>query len=603
MKKIRWSVTGTILTVMLFTCTTWAGDLTPPAAPGSTMHTLTEIYDASSAAEPRIPIPGGSSTFTISTSGSYVLQTNMTQTLTISADNVTVDLMGFTIDPSSGNYAIDIPVNQKNLVIRNGILTGASTGLNANQLRDSNSRFENLTVSDCSLCGLYIGADCKVENVLVQNCGFFGILSSSIGRLEVCNCRIVNTSFDGLVAYQGSRIVDNVIEDSGDDGLVLFGTGSYVAGNIVKGNTDNYDVDDGNQLNLLLCEIPETLEWPCSVTLAGTLSTTMTDTDGITVAADDITIDMAGHTLIGPGANSGHGIYQNTDYRNLHVFNGKLVHWEGLSTCGICAYGKTAILHDLQAATNSYGICTGKGSTISGCTAYENYYTGIMTDSGYTISSCTAYGNGAMGINAEDGGIISECSAYENGSNGISAGAGIISECSAYENGASGIYAFSGCTISDCAANNNGWIGINTFTGCTISGCSAYENDTSGIAAYYNCTVTDCTVKNNALSGIQLDEDGHVTRCMADNNLEGIYAYGDNNRIENNNMTDNDWGIRVSAAGNFIVRNTCSDNTLNWDVVAGNVCLVVQATICGAINGDSGGTAPGSTDPNANFTY
>jgi hypothetical protein len=37
--------------------------------------------------------------------------------------------------------------------------------------------------------------------------------------------------------------------------------------------------------------------------------------------------------------------------------------------------------------------------------------------------------------------------------------------------------------------------------------------------------------------------------------------------------------------------------------VAGNVILVVNATTAAAVTGNSGGTAPGSTDPNANFTY
>ncbi|CAN5582374.1 hypothetical protein BH20VER1_BH20VER1_31620 [soil metagenome] len=68
-------------------------------------------------------------------------------------------------------------------------------------------------------------------------------------------------------------------------------------------------------------------------------------------------------------------------------------------------------------------------------------------------------------------------------------------------------------------------------------------------------------------------------------------------------MTDNDRGIDVDAGGNFIARNTASGNTTNWDVVTGNVILVISATTAGAVTGNSGGTAPGSTDPNANFTY
>jgi parallel beta-helix repeat protein len=105
---------------------------------------------------------------------------------------------------------------------------------------------------------------------------------------------------------------------------------------------------------------------------------------------------------------------------------------------------------------------------------------------------------------------------------------------------------------------------------------------------YYSCTVRGNTCYYN----------GYLSDGA------GIHATGRDNRIEANNCTTNDRGIDVDDLGNFISRNTCSGNRMtNWDVVAGNVILVVNATTAGAINGNSGGTAPGSTDPNANFTY
>jgi hypothetical protein len=83
----------------------------------------------------------------------------------------------------------------------------------------------------------------------------------------------------------------------------------------------------------------------------------------------------------------------------------------------------------------------------------------------------------------------------------------------------------------------------------------------------------------------------------------GIHATGAKNRIEGNNCTGADRGIDVDAPLNFITRNAASGNTTNWDVAAGNVCLVVQGVAGAAILGNTGGVAPGSTDPNANFTY
>jgi len=83
----------------------------------------------------------------------------------------------------------------------------------------------------------------------------------------------------------------------------------------------------------------------------------------------------------------------------------------------------------------------------------------------------------------------------------------------------------------------------------------------------------------------------------------GIHLTGFDNRVERNNCRNADRGIDVDSAGNILSSNTCSGNTTNWDVVAGNVCLVVQGTSAGAILGNTGGSAPGSTDPNANLTY
>src|SRR5436190_2248196 len=76
------------------------GSLTPPGAPAPTMKTLDEI-DAK--LEKRTPI--SSVPFTISASGSYYLTGNLAVTtgtaITISADNVTLDLNGFTISSTA----------------------------------------------------------------------------------------------------------------------------------------------------------------------------------------------------------------------------------------------------------------------------------------------------------------------------------------------------------------------------------------------------------------------------------------------------------------------------------------------------------------------
>ena len=56
-----------------------------------------------------------------------------------------------------------------------------------------------------------------------------------------------------------------------------------------------YFLSVSNFLNILLCEIPESIDWPAQVTLAGSL-TGVAGFDGITVNAAGVSIDLAGHT-------------------------------------------------------------------------------------------------------------------------------------------------------------------------------------------------------------------------------------------------------------------------------------------------------------------
>jgi hypothetical protein len=99
-----------------------------------------------------------------------------------------------------------------------------------------------------------------------------------------------------------------------------------------------------------------------------------------------------------------------------------------------------------------------------------------------------------------------------------------------------------------------------------------------------------------------------VARCVAycsgnSGNGVGFLATGMGNRIEGNHAIGNDKGFVAYQGANFIFRNTARWNSPNWSLASGNLCLVVVGTAAGAISGDSGGTSPGSADPNANFTY
>ena len=179
----------------------------------------------------------------------------------------------------------------------------------------------------------------------------------------------------------------------------------------------------------------------------------------------------------------------------------------------------------------------------------------------------------------------------------------------ASSNAGNGIFTGSGSTITGCTAYDNTGNGILTSFGSTITGCTAYNNTGNGISTSSGCTISNCTARRNTLDGIRVMSDCLVlaNACSFNGNGgdgAGIHATGSDNRIEGNNCTSNDRGIDVDVAGNIIIKNTCSGNTSNWEIAIGNVCLVILATpTTVAISGDSGGLSPGSTNPNANFTY
>jgi parallel beta-helix repeat protein len=274
---------------------------------------------------------------------------------------------------------------------------------------------------------------------------------------------------------------------------------------------------------------------------------------GIQIEVVGVTLDLSGYTLIGV-PNSLDGINMPGFRENVVIRNGHVRNWD---QSGIEARIDVGRIERLTAADNgAWGI--------------DNNPSGTFTTH---IVSCEALNNG--GLVAGSGGIrggqtsqITDCLAFSNAGNGITAGNNSV--------------------LTGCTSRSNGNDGISISGFGTVTGCAANSNSGDGIEVTSDCLVVGNTCNaNGSASG-----DG-----------AGIHATSTDNRIEGNLCTDSDRGIDVDSFGNFIARNTCSGNATNWDVAANNIILVIGATAAGAVNGNSGGAAPGSIDPNANFTY
>ena len=236
------------------------GSLTPPGAPAPTMKTLTQV-------EPRTPIT--ELPFAITESGAYYLTTNLVCTngngVTISADAVTLDLMGFAIGGTGASLTAKgirvfggVGVGLRDVVVRNGTVGRFGTGLQI--VRCQNGRFEHLAVLDNRDGGISLTGTNGVCNgntiahcAIADNAGNGLSLEGSSGQCNgnlIFDCVVQSNSNQGIcLAGPSGQCNGNLIRDcalfrNGVDGLRLDGMGGWCEGNVVRacvvqGNGEN----------------------------------------------------------------------------------------------------------------------------------------------------------------------------------------------------------------------------------------------------------------------------------------------------------------------------------------------------------------------------
>jgi parallel beta-helix repeat protein len=239
-----------------------AGSLTPPAGPvTATMKNLAQV-------EPRTPVqtlPGSASaSFVISQSGSYYLTGNIQGVaglhgIEITTDNVTLDLMGYSIIGAISIGIVDgihAAGGVDRIHIRGGIVrgwrgNGVEIGAHGASLTDvivldnsgdglSASGFHTI-IEDCTSRnnggnGIRIGAYSRITGCLSLENGGSGIVSS-ISFCVVDRCVCSENARDGISFGAGSAgTVSNCIcISNGQDGISVCGS-NLISGNLCTGN-------------------------------------------------------------------------------------------------------------------------------------------------------------------------------------------------------------------------------------------------------------------------------------------------------------------------------------------------------------------------------
>ena len=365
-----------------------------------------------------------------------------------------------------------------------------------------------------------------------------------------------------------------------------------------------------------ISSVPYTIAESGSYYLCANAQMTSNMFHGITIWADNVTLDLKGFALIGEGTAGKHGVIVEGSYKNIKICNGTVRNWGGNGV-------------DISSATNSQlanlricdntgiGLTAGRGSTFDNCTASDNGIVGIGASAG-TVINCTAYSNSGIGILADNGSTVVNCIARSNGSDGIglSTGGVVATGCTSRQNGGNGISAVDGCIIRDCTSEYNTGNGFSVADGVSVNGCSARSNGNFGIDAGQACMLTANIAYNNNGTGIQAGDSSTVTgnnssynngvracgisvgegcrltnNTVCYNNADGIYfadsctvigntcdhnghegvgaglrGNGYRIRIEANSVSNNDKGIDLYGAPNLIVKNTAGGNTEEYDI-------------------------------------
>lgn len=342
------------LWVLLFVCLgiASAGNLNPPSAPGSTMKTLDEV-------QPRTPIGQRDIPLTISTSGSYYLTENVTSTFSqgailIAADNVTLDLCGFTVtgSGSSANYGV-VMSGRTNIEVKNGTFTGFVYGIANTSSKANNYQIVNVhTVANrrggISLYGYsHSIIDCVAVDNGNDSSGGWGISVIDHSIVRHCTVSGNGTAISGYLACG-----------------ITTGQGCIIEGNTVYNNGCNSDcsinagIYTGNA-----CTIKDNTVYgnACSTTGTG-------KSYGIFTFLGSV---INGNTTYGNG-NDG----QNAGFYGIYAY------------LGCTVKGNTAYNNGANAASPCWGIYAYNLCTVDQNTAYMNTGTNL-----YTGPNC------ALGVN------------------------------------------------------------------------------------------------------------------------------------------------------------------------------------------------------------
>lgn len=389
--------------------TVGAGPLVPPVGPiAPTNKALIEV-------EPRIAVNdtntsgvGTTSVYRITAPGSYFLTGNVVaigtkNAIGIYANNVTLDLNGFTVEGLPGNSGAVILVvgdttnpstdPRGNVTIKNGTVRGGGGSGVLAQPGVAGLRLAGITARNNGNVGISIDGRAELENCSAQDNGSHGFMLGN--DVVVTSCIARSNGGDEFRAGSGSVFSNCLADNAGGtgNGFNVGASAAFSNCTALNSNLDSgFDCDGG-------------------------------------------------------------GTFQNCTAR-------------GNGGSGFSGAGDGNVLTGCTSSENgAHGFSFTKTTTIANCNAFSNGQHGALVTSGSTVTASTFRGNGTDGIRASTACLILNNSCYNNTGAGILVTSGNCRiEGNTVTNNATGISVAGGAiVVRNTASKNPTATGANDF--------------------------------------------------------------------------------------------------------------------------------------------